>query len=55
MACTGQTREQFEVTGGGIVATGKDEEATAKAFETVRERVAFYGSTPDYWGVLELH
>ena len=26
-----------------------------EAFEIVRGRVAFYGSTPGYWGVLELH
>jgi probable F420-dependent oxidoreductase len=55
MACTGRVRKHFEITGGGFVATGKDEEATAKAFEIVRGRVAFYGSTPGYWGVLELH
>ena len=46
MARTGRAREHFEITGGGFVATGKDEEATAKAFEIVRGRVAFYGSTP---------
>jgi alkanesulfonate monooxygenase SsuD/methylene tetrahydromethanopterin reductase-like flavin-dependent oxidoreductase (luciferase family) len=55
MARTGRIRENFEITGGGFVATGKDDEATAKAFEIVRDRVAFYGSTPGYWGVLELH
>jgi probable F420-dependent oxidoreductase len=55
MARTGRTREHFEITGGGFVATGKDDEATAKAFEIVRGRVAFYGSTPGYWGVLDLH
>lgn len=55
MAKTGQLREHFEITGGGFIATGKDEEATAKMFEVVRGRVAFYGTTPGYWGVLELH
>ena len=55
MVKSGRTRAHFEITGGGFVATGKDEEATAKAFEVVRGRVAFYGSTPGYWGVLELH
>jgi probable F420-dependent oxidoreductase len=55
MARTGRTRQNFEITGGGFVATGKDQEATAKAFEIVRGRVAFYGSTPGYWGVLEMH
>jgi probable F420-dependent oxidoreductase len=55
MARTGQTREHFEITGGGFVATGKDSDAVAKAFEVVRGRIGFYGSTPAYWGVLELH
>jgi probable F420-dependent oxidoreductase len=55
MARTGRTREHFEITGGGFVATGKDSDAVAKAFEIVRGRIGFYGSTPAYWGVLELH
>ncbi len=55
MARTGRTREHFEITGGGFVATGKDSDAVAKAFEIVRGRVAFYGTTPGYWGVFELH
>ena len=55
MARTDRTREHFQIIGGGFIATGKDEEATAKAFEIVRGRVAFYGTTPGYWGVLELH
>jgi probable F420-dependent oxidoreductase len=55
MVRTGRAREHFGITGGGFVATGKDAEAPAKAFEIVRGRVAFYGSTPGYWGVLELH
>ncbi|HEX2942909.1 MAG TPA: TIGR03617 family F420-dependent LLM class oxidoreductase [Rhodopila sp.] len=55
MARTGRTREHFEITGGGFVATGPDAASTAKMFEAVRGRVAFYGSTPGYWPVLELH
>ncbi len=55
MIRTDRRRENFEITGGGFVATGKDAEATSKMFEIVRGRVAFYGSTPGYWGVLELH
>jgi probable F420-dependent oxidoreductase len=55
MARTGRERAHFEVTGGGFIATGKDEESTARMFEVVRSRVAFYGSTPGYWGVLEMH
>jgi probable F420-dependent oxidoreductase len=55
MAKSGRSRADFEVTGGGFVATGKDEEAVAKAMDVVRGRIAFYGSTPAYWPVLELH
>ncbi|HVY15111.1 MAG TPA: TIGR03617 family F420-dependent LLM class oxidoreductase [Rhodopila sp.] len=55
MARTGRMRAHLEVTGGGFVATGKDPDAVAKAFEAVRNRIGFYGSTPAYWGVFELH
>ena len=55
LAKHGKSFENFEITGGGFVATGPDEEAVAKAAEKVRYRVAFYGSTPAYRGVLEMH
>ena len=55
MARTGRRRESFEVTGGGFIATGATDEEVAKAVEWVRYRVAFYGSTPGYWPVLDLH
>ncbi|MFT5441011.1 MAG: putative F420-dependent oxidoreductase [Myxococcota bacterium] len=55
MAKTGRKRENFEIQGGGFVATGPDDEAVAKAVELVRYRVAFYGSTPSYWPTLDHH
>ncbi|MFT5394463.1 MAG: putative F420-dependent oxidoreductase [Gammaproteobacteria bacterium] len=55
MKKTGRKREEFEVTGGGFVATGKDDEEVAAAVEWVRYRIAFYGSTPSYWPVFEHH
>ncbi len=55
LAKSGRKRENFEITGGGFIATGKDEAAVAKMVEWVRMRVAFYGSTPAYWPVLEAH
>ena len=55
MARTGRKRGSFEVTGGGFIATGATDEEVAKAVEWVRYRVAFYGSTPGYWPVLDLH
>jgi probable F420-dependent oxidoreductase len=47
--------EHFEVSGGGFIATGPDEAAVDRMFEWVRTRIGFYGSTPGYWPVLELH
>jgi probable F420-dependent oxidoreductase len=51
----GKSFAHFEVTGGGFVVTGPNEAAVARAAEKIRYRVAFYGSTPAYRGVLELH
>jgi len=51
----GRRRENFEIAGGGFLATGPDNANVARAFEWVRERVAFYGSTPAYWPVFALH
>jgi probable F420-dependent oxidoreductase len=54
-ARSGRPRAHFEIAGGGFIATGPDEASVAKMFEWVRTRVAFYGSTPAYWPVLEAH
>jgi len=51
----GRQREQFEISGGGFVATGKDDAAVQKVFEWVRTRIGFYGSTPSYWPVFAIH
>jgi probable F420-dependent oxidoreductase len=48
-------RENFEISGGGFLATGPDDAAVARMFEWVRQRVAFYGSTPAYYPVLATH
>ena len=50
-----KSREDFEISGGGFVATGVDDEAVQKMFEWIRMRVGFYGSTPSYWPVFEAH
>ncbi len=55
MARSGRAREHFEISGGGFIATGRDEASVAKMAEWVRYRVAFYASTPAYWPVLEVH
>src|SRR4029077_3921713 len=55
LAKAGRQRAQYEISGGGFLATGQDDEAVARRFEWVRQRVAFYGSTPAYYPVLAIH
>jgi probable F420-dependent oxidoreductase len=55
LAAHGKSWENFEITGGGFIATGPDEATVREAAETVRYRVAFYGSTPAYRPVFDLH
>jgi probable F420-dependent oxidoreductase len=55
LTTAGRPRERFEVAGGGFLATGADDAAVAKMLEWVRQRVAFYASTPAYWPVLAVH
>ncbi len=45
----GRTRDGFEITGGGFIATGADQAAVEERLTWVRQRVAFYGSTRAYW------
>jgi probable F420-dependent oxidoreductase len=52
---SGRTREQFTVCLPGLVATGADEEAITAAMDAVRAQLAFYGATPAYRAVLDLH
>ena len=51
----GRNRSDFEISGGGFVVTGKDEQTVQEQFEWVRMRIGFYGSTPSYWPVFEVH
>ena len=55
LAKAGRKRENYEISGGGFLATGADDATVAKRFEWVRQRVAFYGSTPAYYPVLAVH
>lgn len=55
LAKSGRAREQFHISGGGFIATGPDEATVARMVDWVRVRIGFYGSTPAYWPVLELH
>jgi probable F420-dependent oxidoreductase len=51
----GRARDNFDVHGGGFVATGPDDSAVAAAMEQVRQRIGFYGSTRTYMPILALH
>jgi probable F420-dependent oxidoreductase len=54
-AKAGKTRADLTVSYPGFIVTGPDEEKMAAAAKGVREQIAFYGSTPAYRPVLELH
>jgi probable F420-dependent oxidoreductase len=45
----------FELSGLPFIVTGADDEQLRAADEAVRKQIAFYGSTPAYRPVLELH
>jgi probable F420-dependent oxidoreductase len=49
------TMEDFEIAGPLFVVTGNDEAEMEAAAEGTRRQIAFYGSTPAYRPVLELH
>ncbi|HET9731043.1 MAG TPA: LLM class F420-dependent oxidoreductase [Acidimicrobiales bacterium] len=55
LARSGRTRADFQVSYPGFIVTGADEEQMREAATAVRRQIAFYGSTPAYRGVLELH
>ncbi len=55
LAASGRKRSEFEIWGGGFIATGPDEEAVAKQIEWVRYRLGFYGSTRSYHNVFAVH
>ena len=54
LAARGLARAQFEINGGGFIATGATPDEVAARLAWVRQRIGFYGSTPAYWPVLEL-
>ena len=54
-AKVGKTMEGFEVVGPSFVVTGNDEAELDKAATATRQQISFYGSTPAYRPVLDLH
>jgi probable F420-dependent oxidoreductase len=54
-AKAGKTMDGFEIVGPSFVVTGTNEDEIKTAAAGTRQQIAFYGSTPAYKGVLELH
>ena len=54
-AKAGKQRDDFEISGPMFVVSGTNDEELDRARRGTREQIAFYGSTPAYRGVLELH
>jgi probable F420-dependent oxidoreductase len=54
-AKVGKSLDGFEVAGPFFVVTGTTDEEVKAADNMVRSQIAFYGSTPAYRAVLELH
>ena len=52
---SGRTRADVEISYPGLVVTGQDDAGFEAAAKAVRAQLAFYGSTPAYRPVLELH
>lgn len=55
LARTGRTRADFTTSYPGLVVTGASEAEYLEALKRVRHQIAFYGSTPAYRAVLDLH
>jgi len=54
-AKAGKTMEGFEIVGPSFVVTGNNEDEMTQAATGTRQQIAFYGSTPAYRGVLDIH
>jgi probable F420-dependent oxidoreductase len=55
LAASGRSRTDVQVSLLLMIATGRTEEEMGRAVAAARQRIAFYGSTPAYRGVLERH
>jgi probable F420-dependent oxidoreductase len=54
-AKVGRTLEGFELSGPALIVAADSKEELAAGTQLVRAQIAFYGSTPAYRGVLDLH
>ncbi|HKP42004.1 LLM class F420-dependent oxidoreductase [Mycobacterium sp.] len=55
MSKSGRERSEFQLSAPVFVVTGEREDELADAAVATRKQIAFYGSTPAYRKVLELH
>ncbi len=55
LGAAGRPRREFEISYPAFVVTGKDEKAWQESRTAIARQIAFYGSTPAYKGVLDLH
>src|SRR4029077_2488159 len=55
LAKAGRDRAGFEIKYPGFVVTGRDDAEIGKAAQATKQQIAFYGSTPAYRPVLDLH
>jgi probable F420-dependent oxidoreductase len=55
LAASGRTRSDLQLSYPALVATGDTDEELEVALAGTRKQIAFYGSTPAYRGILELH
>jgi len=54
-ARAGKSMEGFEIIGPSFVVTGNTDQEMEVAADGTRQQIAFYGSTPSYRGVLDIH
>jgi probable F420-dependent oxidoreductase len=55
LAKSGRALEGYPISYAGLIATGDSDDDRVEAATAVRGQIAFYGSTPAYRPVLELH
>jgi probable F420-dependent oxidoreductase len=55
LAASGRSRDDFELVCVTIVVTGRTDEELERSRSAVREQLAFYGTTPAYRPVFDLH
>jgi probable F420-dependent oxidoreductase len=51
----GRTWDDIDIAGGGFSVFGEDQAELEQGIERMRQTVAYYGSTPSYQGVWNLH